>query len=249
MSATILVLGGTAEARALAAALHETPGVRVISTLAGRISHPRLPAGELRVGGFGGPPGLAAYIREEHVDALIDATHPFAERMSWSALEACSHTSTPLLRIERPAFPRDPAIDWREVGSLEEAAALLPQAGRRVFLTTGRRGLDVFARVGGAFFLVRCVEAPDRGEALPPDHQLLLDRGPFELQDELALIDRHTLDVLITKDSGGDMTRAKLDAARARDMPVIVVARPPRPASMTVATVEQALAWLHSHAG
>lgn len=244
---TVLVLGGTGEARALAAALADGPGThagfRVISTLAGRIADPRLPRGEVRVGGFGGPAGLAAYLREEHVDAVVDATHPFAERMSWSAFDACAQTATALLRLERPAFARDPAIDWREVGSLDEAAALLPAAGRRVFLTTGRQGLAAFATVAGAFFLVRCVDAPDP-EMLPPDHELLLDRGPFTLDGELALIDRHRLDVLVTKDSGGELTQAKLDAACERGLQVIVVARPPRPDANTVQTVAQALAWL-----
>lgn len=244
---TILVLGGTGEARAVAAALAQTPNVRVISTLAGRVANPRLPPGEVRVGGFGGPDGLAAYLAAAHVDTVVDATHPFAERMSWSAFEACSVTGTPLVRIERAPFARDPAIDWREVGSLEEAAALLPQAGRRVFLTTGRQGLAAFAAIGGAFFLIRCVEAPDPA-ALPPDRTVLLDRGPFTVAGELALIDRHALDVLVTKDSGGEMTQAKLEAACERGLPVIVVARPSRPAGRTVATVEEALAWLGEHA-
>jgi precorrin-6A/cobalt-precorrin-6A reductase len=246
---TVLILGGTGEARALAAALDEIPGIRAVSTLAGRIANPRLPAGEVRVGGFGGPGGLAAFLRAEDVAAVIDATHPFAERMSWSASTACERTHTPLLRLQRHAFARDPAIDWREVASLDEAAALLPAAGRRDFLTTGRQGLAAFAAVRNAFFLVRCVEAPDPA-ALPPDHELLLDRGPFTVDGELALIDHHELDVLVTKDSGGEMTQAKLAAARERGLPVIVVARPPRPDGETVQTVEQALAWLdHGHAG
>jgi precorrin-6A/cobalt-precorrin-6A reductase len=247
---TVLVLGGTGEARALAAALDGGAGgdgVRVISTLAGRIADPHLPAGEVRIGGFGGPDGLAAYIEAEAVDAVVDATHPFAERMSWSAVQACSQTATRLLRLERPPFARDPAIDWREVGSLDEAAALLPRAGRRVFLTTGRQGLAAFAGVSGAFFLIRCVEAPDLA-ALPSDRTVLLDRGPFTLAGELQLIERHALDVLITKDSGGAMTQAKLAAARERGLPVIVVARPPRPAAEAVQTVEEALAWLGEHA-
>ena len=243
----MLVLGGTGEARALAAALRGTPEVRVVSTLAGRVARPRLPAGEVRIGGFGGPAGLAAYLRAERVDAVVDATHPFAERMSWSAAEACAETGIALLRLERPAFERDPEIDWRAAASLDAAAALLPGAGRRVFLTTGRQGLAAFARVEHAFFLVRCVEPPEPA-TLPADHELVLDRGPFSLAGELSLIDRHALDVLVTKDSGGDMTRAKLDAARARGLPVIVVARPPRPAAQTVATVEQALRWL-AHGG
>ena len=247
----MLVLGGTGEARALAGALHDGAGgdgVRVISTLAGRVAHPRLPHGEVRVGGFGGPAGLAAYLRAEGVTAVVDATHPFAERMSWSAHEACAATQTSLLRLERAPFARDPAIDWREVACLDEAAALLPAAGRRVFLTTGRQGLAAFRAVAGAFFLVRCVDPPDPA-ALPPDHEVRLDRGPYDLAGELALIDRHALDVLVTKDSGGALTAAKLAAARERGLPVIVVARPPRPAAETVAGVEQALAWLLRHAG
>lgn len=247
---TVLVLGGTGEARALAAALDggaAGDGVRVISTLAGRVARPRLPAGEVRVGGFGGPGGLAAYIGEQRVDAVVDATHPFAERMSWSACAACAATGTRLLRIERPPFARDAAIDWREAGSLEQAAALLPRAGRRVFLTTGRQGLRAFAGVRGAFFLVRCVDAPDRA-ALPPASAVVLDRGPFTLAGELELVDRHALDVLVTKDSGGAMTQAKLEAARLRGLPVIVVARPPRPAARTVRTVDEALAWLGERA-
>ncbi len=248
MAETVLVLGGTGEARALAAALDAADRVRVISTLAGRIASPRMPAGEVRVGGFGGPEGLAAYMEDERIDAVVDATHPFAQRMSWSAFAACEQTDTPLLRLDRPPFHRDPAIDWHEVGSLDEAAALLPHTGRRVFLTTGRQGLDAFAMVEGAFFLVRCVDRPDAA-ALPADHALLLDRGPFTLDGELALIDAHGLDILVTKDSGGDMTRAKLDAAHERGLPVIVVARPPRPACESVATVEEALHWLRVHAG
>jgi len=248
---TVLVLGGTWEARALAAALDDGAAghdVRVISTLAGRAKSPRLPPGEVRVGGFGGPGGLADYIREQGIAAVVDATHPFAERMSWSAAEACAQTGAPLLRLERPPFERDPAIDWREVGSLGSAAALLPAAGRRVFLTTGRQGLAAFKPVTSAFFLVRCVDPPDP-RTLPSDHELLLDRGPYGVASELALIDRHALDVLVTKDSGGLMTEAKLDAARARGLAVIVVARPPRPDGPTVQSIEQALAWLDGHAG
>ncbi|MEA2142575.1 MAG: precorrin-6A/cobalt-precorrin-6A reductase [Solirubrobacteraceae bacterium] len=247
---TVLVLGGTGEARALAGALHDGAGgdgVRVISTLAGRVADPRLPRGEVRVGGFGGPEGLAAYLREEGVQAVVDATHPFAERMSWSACAACATAGTRLLRLERPPFARDPAIDWREVRTLDEAAALLPAAGRRVFLTTGRQGLAAFRPVSDAFFLVRCVDPPDPA-ALPRDHEVLLDRGPYDVAGELALIDRHALDVLVTKDSGGALTEAKLAAARERGLPVIVVARPPRPDAETVGSVEQALAWLR-HAG
>lgn len=249
MNRTVLVLGGTAEARELAAALDAQPSTRVISTLAGRVARPRLPAGDVRIGGFGGAEGLAAYLSREAVDAVVDATHPFAERMSASAAAACSRAGVPLLRLERPPFRSEPGDDWRRVASLEEAAATIPGSGRRVFLTTGRQGLGAFAGVGGAFFLIRCVDPPD--VPLPADHVLRLDRGPFTLEGELALIDEHRLDLLITKDSGGEHTAAKLEAARLRGLAVIVVSRPPRADPLAVASVAEALAWLReaAHAG
>src|SRR5918998_1411843 len=172
---------------------------------------------------------------------------PSAGGLWGGAWAACAQTGGRLRRLGRPPFHRDPAIDWREVGSLDEAAGLLPQAGRRVFLTTGRQGLGAFSGIADAFFLIRCVDAPDP-QVLPPDRAVVLDRGPFTLAGELALIDRHALDVLITKDSGGEMTQAKLAAARRRGLPVIVVARPPRPGVPTVQTVEEALTWLGEHA-
>jgi precorrin-6A/cobalt-precorrin-6A reductase len=242
MSHTVLVLGGTAEARSLAAALHARPATRVISTLAGRVARPRLPPGEVRVGGFGGAHRLAAYLIKEGIEAVVDATHPFAERMSASALAACERAGVPLVRLERPPFHEQPGDDWLRVATLGEAAAMIPRTGRRVFLTTGRQGLAEFAGVGEAFFLVRCVDPP--AVALPPDHVLLLERGPFTLAGELALIDRHRLDVLITKDSGGSHTAAKLAAARLRRLPVVVVERPRRPDVLAVADVGDALAWL-----
>jgi precorrin-6A/cobalt-precorrin-6A reductase len=239
---TVLVLGGTAEARELAAALDLRPDTRVISTLAGRVARPRLPAGEVRLGGFGGADGLAAYLGQERVGAVVDATHPFAERMSASAAAACARAGVPLLRLQRPPFRSEAGDHLRRVATLEQAAALVPQVGGRVFLTTGRQGLAAFAGVADAFFLVRCVDPPEA--TLPPDHVLLLDRGPFTLAGELGLIDEHRLDVLITKDSGGGHTAAKLEAARTRGLAVIVVSRPPRPAGPAVASVAQALQWL-----
>jgi precorrin-6A/cobalt-precorrin-6A reductase len=241
----VLVLGGTAEARELAAVLDREPATRVVSTLAGRVVEPRLPAGEVRIGGFGGPDGLATYLRDEHIGAVIDATHPFAERMSASAHSACERAEVPLLRLERPPFAQRADDDWRRVATLDAAARLIPATGRRVFLTTGRQGLAAFAGVEDAFFLVRCVDSPQ--PPLPRNHELLLSRGPFTFAGELRLIDRHRLDVLVTKDSGGEHTQAKLDAARIRKMPVIIVARPPRLATPAVATVGEALAWLRGH--
>lgn len=241
--ATVLILGGTGEARDLATQLVDAGGVRVVSSLAGRVARPRLPVGEVRVGGFGGVDGLAAYLREEPVAAVVDATHPFAEQISVNAAAACTRTGTPLLRLQRPGWEAGDGDDWHWVDSLEGAAALLPGAGARVFLTTGRQGLAAFRDVADAFFLIRCVDPPEPAD-LPPHHELLLDRGPYSLEGELALIDELRLDVVVTKDSGGQLTAAKLAAARERGIPVIVVRRPQRPDLPEVSTAAEAAAWV-----
>ncbi|MGH2763272.1 MAG: cobalt-precorrin-6A reductase [Thermoleophilaceae bacterium] len=237
----MLILGGTAEARELAAAL-DADEVQVVSSLAGRVSRPRLSAGEVRIGGFGGPEGLASWLRERGASAVVDATHPFAERISASAARACRAAGVELLRLERPGWSERPGDRWHWVDDLDGAAALLPSIGHRVLLTTGRQGLGAFAGIDSAWFLVRCVDPPDA--PLPPHSEVLLDRGPYELSGELKLIDRHRIDVVVTKDSGGAHTSAKLDAARERGLPVVVVRRPRRPDVPTVATVTDALAWL-----
>lgn len=239
MTGRVLILGGTAEARELAARLHDA-GRPVVSSLAGRVARPRLPVGEVRVGGFGGPDALAAWLREHGVTAVVDATHPFAERISASAARAAPAAAVPLVRLERPRWTAQPGDDWRRVASLEEAAAAID--GARVFLTTGRQGLPAFAHLDAPWFLVRCVDPPM--PPLPPRHLLLLDRGPYSLEGERALLTQHGIDVLVTKDSGGEHTAPKLRAARERGIPVIVVDRPPRPGVTTVPTVEEALQWL-----
>jgi precorrin-6A/cobalt-precorrin-6A reductase len=240
----ILVLGGTAEARELADAL-DAADAAVVSALAGRVSNPRLPRGEVRIGGFGGPTTLANWLREHRVTAVVDATHPFAARISESAAQACPAADVPLIRLERRGWTERPGDRWTHVGTIAEAAALVPWYGRRVLLTTGRQGLAAFADVHDAWFLVRCVEPP--APPLPPRHELLLGRGPYTLAGELELIDRHEIDLVVTKDSGGRMTEAKLDAARERGLPVIVVDRSTRPDVETVATVAEALRWARAH--
>jgi precorrin-6A/cobalt-precorrin-6A reductase len=241
----ILLLGGTAEARALAAALHEAD-VNLMSSLAGRVARPRLPAGPVRVGGFGGPERLATWLREQGVRAVVDATHPFAQRISASAARACTDAGVPLLRLERPRWSARPGDRWHRVATLEDAAALVPALGRRVLLTTGRQGLASFAGVD-AWFLVRCVDPPDL--PLPREHLVVLGRGPYTIDGERALIETYKIDVVVTKDSGGTLTQAKLDAARERGLPVIVVDRPPRPAVAAVASVDEALTWALGHTG
>ncbi|WP_129664492.1 cobalt-precorrin-6A reductase [Phytoactinopolyspora endophytica] len=242
----VLVLGGTSEARALAAAL-ERYGVRVISSLAGRVKKPRLPEGEVRIGGFGGPEGLAAWLRTEGVVAVVDATHPFAERIGASAAGAAEATGVPLLRLERAGWQAGAGDDWRWADSLDDAARMLPELGTRVFLTTGRQGLAAFAHLSDVWFLIRCVDPPD--PPLPPRAEVILDRGPYTAEGELALMREHRIDVVVTKDSGGSYTEAKLTAARELGRPVVVVRRPPRPAVTTVGTVADALEWIRSELG
>ncbi|MFE3642475.1 cobalt-precorrin-6A reductase [Streptomyces sp. NPDC059169] len=238
----ILILGGTTEARGLAESLH-TGGWRVTTSLAGRVAAPRLPVGEVRTGGFGGSEGLAAWLREHRVDALIDATHPFAGTISFNAARAAALAHVPLLALRRPGWAPSEGDDWHHVGSLQEAAQALPTLGRRVFLTTGRMGLATFAHLDDLWFLVRSVDPPQA--PYPARTEVLLDRGPFGLDGERELLRRHRIDVVVTKDSGGAATAPKLTAAREAGVPVIVVRRPPAPGGVPVATApEEALAWV-----
>ncbi|MEV4611335.1 cobalt-precorrin-6A reductase [Kitasatospora sp. NPDC049258] len=239
----VLILGGTTEARQLAGELVADPDLRVTSSLAGRVAEPRLPAGEVRIGGFGGPVGLADWLREHRVDALVDATHPFAEGISRNAAAAAADTGVPLLALRRPGWAPVAGDDWRPVGSLAEAAAALPALGRRIFLTTGRQGLSHFACLRELFFLARSVDAPE--PPLPPRLAVLLDRGPFTLDGERAVLREHRIDVLVTKDSGGAATAPKLAAARELGLPVVLVRRPEPPAGLpTAPDPAGAVAWL-----
>ncbi|MEU7583958.1 cobalt-precorrin-6A reductase [Streptomyces sp. NPDC041068] len=241
----VLILGGTTEGRLLAELLADETGVRVTSSLAGRVAAPRLPPGEVRVGGFGGAEGLAAWLREHRVDALIDATHPFAGTISFNAAKAAALAHVPLLALRRPGWVAGQGDDWHEVGSLDQAAQVLPELGRRVFLTTGRMGLATFSgpELADLWFLVRSVDAPE--PPCPARMEVLLDRGPFALDGERELLRRHRIDVVVTKDSGGSATAPKLVAAREAGIPVVVVRRPAGPEGVVgVATPGEAVAWV-----
>ncbi|WP_316766371.1 cobalt-precorrin-6A reductase [Streptomyces sasae] len=231
MSPHVLILGGTAEARELAAELAAHPGVRVTTSLAGRVSRPGALAGDVRVGGFGGAAGLAEWLREECADALVDATHPFAETITANAARAAAETGVPAVVLRRPGWRPGPEDRWHPVASLAEAAGLLPSFGPRVFLTTGRMGLSAFAHLTDHHFVVRSVEAPE--PPMPPHTEVLLARGPFTVADETELLQENLIDVLVTKDSGGVATAAKLTAARRLGLPVVVVRRPPLPDGVT----------------
>lgn len=243
----VLLLGGTAEARVLAVALVEE-GVDVVSSLAGRVRRPRLPVGAVRVGGFGGVAGL----RRELVgyDVVVDATHPFATTISASAATACAADGVPLLRLARPGWGASPgAAGWRWVSSSEEAAVVAAGSGGPVFLTTGRRSLTRFVpALGDLRVLARVVDPVD--VELPPTWTILLARGPYSVDAERSLMRRHRIRVLVTKDSGGDLTRAKLDAADDLGIGVVVVRRPAGPAGVEeVSDVAGAVRWLRARTG
>lgn len=238
----ILILGGTGEARALAGELASRPELAVVSSLAGRVRAPSLPAGSVRVGGFGGVDGLAGYLRDRRVDAVVDATHPFAATITASAVAASARTGVPLLALRRPGWTPGPEDRWTWVDTLAEAAGALAGLGERVFLTTGRLGLGEFAALDGHWFLVRSVDPPQ--PPVPRRMRVLLDRGPFTVDGERALLTEHRIDVLVTKDSGGQMTAAKLTAARQLRVPVVIQARPPAPDVPTETTVVGAVRWL-----
>ncbi|GAB2859759.1 cobalt-precorrin-6A reductase [Nocardioides pacificus] len=248
---TVLLLGGTAEARELATALVRE-GLPVVSSLAGRVSRPRLPEGDVRHGGFGGVDGLAAWLREHDVHALIDATHPFAETMSRHAAEASARTGVPLIRVARPGWSEHPDSGaWHWVEDHETAAqtaARLAAPGRTVLLTIGRQRLDAYlAELGDRPVLARVVDPLEDIDArpVPANWTSVLDRGPYELAGELELMRSHDVAVVVTKDSGGAYTSAKLDAAGRCCAAVVVVRRPAVPQGVElVEGVSQAVEWV-----
>jgi len=207
------------------------------------VPDPALPVGEVRIGGFGGVEGMRRWLVESKVDAVVDATHPYAATITANAAVVCGELGLPHLVLARPAWPRGDAIG---VGSDAEAAkTVAAERYSRVFLTTGRSGTAAFVDVD-AWFLIRAVTTPD-ADSLPRHHQLVLSRGPYHYDDELALLRQHRIDALVTKNSGGQMTRPKLEAAAALGVAVVMVDRPPLPGGVTsVSTVDDAVEWVRS---
>lgn len=242
----VLILGGTSEARALAADLVDAPDVGVVSSLAGRVANPRLPSGDVRVGGFGGVDGLTEWLRGNGIDAVVDATHPFATRITANAAAATRRLGVPLLVLRRPEWTPGPGDRWRIVPDLAAAAAALAELGSRVFLTIGRQGVDAFVGVDG-WFLIRAIDPPEG--AVPACAEILLARGPFTVADEIALMRERGIEVVVTKNSGGALTSAKLDAARELGLPVVMVARTPIPAGVaSTSDVGAAAEWARGRA-
>jgi precorrin-6A/cobalt-precorrin-6A reductase len=252
MRARVLLLGGTGEAATLARLVQERlPDVDLTSSLAGRTREPSLPPGDLRIGGFGGIDGLTQYLEQNAVTLLVNATHPFASQMSSHALAAHRRSDVPLLRLMRPAWHKQAGDTWIKAAHATAAAGICRWLGKRVLLALGSQEIRYFANLPRAHFLVRMVDAPEAPLPLV-NHQVLTARGPFTLADERRLMLEHDIDLVVAKNSGGTATVTKIEAARELGVPVVMIDRPEialHPGCETVATVEEALAWIAVRAG
>ncbi len=242
----LLLLGGTSEASALARLLAECGDVETRLSLAGRTSSPAAAPVPVRVGGFGGAQGLARYLKDERIDAVIDATHPFAAQMSRNAVAACEAARVPLAVLTRPAWTAGAGDRWIEVDSAAEAAAALGETPRRVFLTLGRLQAAAFAGLPQHHFVLRSIDAP-APETLPASVDVVLARPPFGVEDEIELMRSRRIDVVVSKNSGGGATSAKLEAARRLGLPVIMLRRPAVAARVVFHALQDAVDWIEAH--
>ncbi len=239
---TAVILGGTTEARQLANQLVETHGeaLRVITSLAGRTAQPRLPKGEVRTGGFGGTAGLAQYLTDIDADILIDATHPYAAQISAHAVDATQQTATPHLMLVRPAWTESKGDRWIHVPDIREGVAEISRRSDACLITTGINDLEAFAPIVTTKLFVRLIEDPREPLALR-DVDVIIGKPPYKKAEEVALFRLLGIDLMISKNAGGDGTSAKIEAARDLGIEVIMVDRPPMPACETVPSVDDAL--------
>ncbi|MGV8953226.1 MAG: cobalt-precorrin-6A reductase [Cypionkella sp.] len=235
-----LILGGTTEASTLARALAQR-GADAVFSYAGRTDAPASQPLPTRVGGFGGVDGLASYLQANQIDAVVDATHPFAAQMSRHALEACNREGVPLIALERPAWSAQNGDRWVHVVDIAAAVAALPTMRSRIFLAIGKQTLAAFAACPHHYVL-RLVDAP----ATPPlpDCTVILARGPFNVAEDCALLQTHRISHIVAKNAGGIGAEAKLIAARSLGVPVILIDRPILPPRHVVANVTEVMDWL-----
>jgi precorrin-6A/cobalt-precorrin-6A reductase len=243
----ILILGGTGDAAQVIAQVAALPNVETIASLAGRTPKPNIPdVGQVRMGGFGGIPGLVAFLRDEKIDLLVDATHPFAAQISRNAAQAALTVGIPRVLLDRPGWEKQAGDRWLEVADHAAAAAILPGLADRVFLTIGRQELAAFADLTQLWFLMRMITPPD----LPiPPGAVILQQGPFSVADEMALMREYQVGAIVSKNSGGSATYAKIIAARELDLPVVMIPRPVLPEGNVVADVAAAVAWVQRQLG
>lgn len=244
----VLILGGTSEARALAHRLVARGDMRVTLSLAGRTENPLPQAGDVRVGGFGGAPGLAEWLRAGHVDVLVDATHPFAARITANAVEAAGAAAVPLVRLERPQWEQQPGDKWIDARDIDHAVTLLGTAPRTVFLAIGRQEAGRFAASPQHRYIARSVEPVDMADRIA-GARYILDRGPFTETDERSLLSAHGVEIVVAKNSGGEATYGKIAAARHLGLPVVMVSRPQPPVRGAAATVDEAIVRILDHVG
>ena len=221
----VLVLGGTFEASKLADLLAGQGGISSMLSFAGRTKALRAPKIPYRIGGFGGVAGLQAYLEAERIDVLVDATHPFAEQISRHAAIAAVGASIPLIVLSRPAWAAQPGDHWIDAVDMAAAAAALGRERKRVFLTIGRLQIGAFSAAPQHFYLIRTIEPIALSLDLP-HHRMIHGRGPFSFEAENKLLREELIDLLVSKNSGGEAAFAKLVAARHVGLPVVMVARP-----------------------
>ncbi len=239
----VLILGGTGDASELAAKASTLP-VEVRVSLAGRTREPQNVSENTRIGGFGGVAGLTTYLREQEIDLLIDATHPFAAQISFNAAAAAAELGLPRLMLIRPAWQQIPQDWWQEVDNVEAAADALTEQAKRVFLTVGRQQLGSFAHLD-VWFLMRLIDPPEENATVPKG-LLLYNRGPFDLASERQLLTQYEIDTIVSKNSGGSATYAKIIAARELGIKVVMLKRPTVPIGEQVEDTESAISWLAS---
>ena len=239
MTKHLLILGGTTEATALAIAVHDA-GINATFSYAGRVARPKRQPLQTRIGGFGGIAGLADYITENGISHVVDATHPFAAQMSTTAVAACAQTGTNLIALTRPKWQAEAGDNWTLVADIDAAVAALDGPPKNVMLAIGRMHLDAFAPQPQHKYLLRLVDAPD-GEVPLPNRTIIVDQGPFSVENDTALMRDHGIEIIVSKNAGGKGARAKIDAARALNLPIIMIDRPAIPARREVGSPAEIL--------